>query len=435
MQWRHAILSVVLPIAAAMPWLAADAQSQHWDLHARDQAETLQSQALNFLNVSAKDPRQRTANLDTAISILVKASDADPTDSAPPETLGLALAMRGRFQEALDALAKSYKLAPDNNETMLSIALAQYLSRDFEKASDVLKRLMTHAPKLNAAKLYFAYVSATTGDLSTALRAFRSVTIAETSSQVSFHGLALTNMLAGNFLDAQSNADHALNLQQYPPTLALRAKIALCQGDKSGAAAFARKAIQEQKKDPQQRSMVSIGFAKKHDFRWDPFQLDDFFNPNLILARTVDPVRGKGKVKSFQQAGNLSDTLVRAQQAVSDTPNDAVALSDFANIQLAAGNYAAAIDVSRKLLNSCPSCHAGLVTLAYALVGDGQKQAAADAVRQFTKDHPDSPIDGELSELLRQFPAQQNAQTSPPLFQQSGNQQQQPKTENQHSGF
>ena len=173
--------------------------------------------------------------------------------------------------------------------------------------------------------------------------------------------------------------------------------------------------------------MTKIGFAKKHDFKWDPFSMDNLFNGYLVQAATMDTPNAKGKVRSLQQNGSLNQILLQEQQISGDFPGDIVAATELADLQLASGNYTAATEVSKKILAECPTCHSALITLAKGLAGQEQKQAAADAVRQFTRAHPDSAVDQQLLDLMKQFPEQ--APTGPLP---SAQHQSEPGT---HSGF
>src|SRR4051794_19882273 len=106
---NNALLLMVLALLGTSP---ARSQSHNWNLQARTQAENANSRALSLLTKGSAVK----GSLDQAIAALLRATTADPTDPVPYTTLGLALDLKQRYGEALDALAKAYQLDPKSKE-------------------------------------------------------------------------------------------------------------------------------------------------------------------------------------------------------------------------------------------------------------------------------------------------------------------------------
>src|SRR5207244_9901013 len=62
--------------------------------------------------------------------------------------LGLALDIKGRHAEALDALHRSYKMAPTVSETVLSIGVTHYLLHNYDNAINAWKKVLQMNPQL-----------------------------------------------------------------------------------------------------------------------------------------------------------------------------------------------------------------------------------------------------------------------------------------------
>lgn len=103
----------ILVAVLACSTLAVSAQRlDTWNTRARER-----SQVLNSAAVTALCRRQDAA----AISLLMKATAADPSDPIPLNTLAFAFARQGKHEEALDALRKSHKLERSSAETLLTV--------------------------------------------------------------------------------------------------------------------------------------------------------------------------------------------------------------------------------------------------------------------------------------------------------------------------
>src|SRR5262249_27787462 len=149
--WSKIVIpaAVASILATAMP---AGAQVANWDTSARDQAEIRVSQAVNHLSKWSKAKRQANQrgldDVDEAIRLLTEAVHLDATDAAALALLGVALDIKGRYQEGLDALTEAYKIAPKQAETTLDIGLTHYLARNYDKALAIWKRLLNFDPRL-----------------------------------------------------------------------------------------------------------------------------------------------------------------------------------------------------------------------------------------------------------------------------------------------
>ncbi|HEY9776124.1 MAG TPA: tetratricopeptide repeat protein [Planktothrix sp.] len=281
----------------------AIAQAQHWDnVSAHAKAEALHSKALNYLILATNTIKQPGA-LDQAITTLLDATNADPTDPAPLATLGLALDIKGRYQEALDALKRAYDLSPSNNETVLAIAVTHYLNHDYAKAIDTLNRLLQHDPNIAVAYGYAGFCYMRLGEFDKANDAFHHLISVQPSSQIAYHGMALNSLLAGDTVQARASAEHALSISKYPATMLLLGEIDALEGFNAGAKGLADQYSRATRKGIIQRPMTSIGFAKSHDFHWDPFLADTFTNGYLIQAGSVDLPKQAGRQRSLARQG------------------------------------------------------------------------------------------------------------------------------------
>jgi len=394
--------------------LAALAQTEHWDIHAHERAEVLYSRALNCL-VHVQGGKNSAA-LDQAISLLVDATRADPTDVVPLTTLGLLLNMKGRPQEALDSLSAAYKIAPSNDEVVLSLALSHYLARDYDRAIDLLNRMLAHNPKLAILNGYLGYCFIHKGDYSKAHEMFQRLVSLKPSSHMGYSGMALAAQLAGNLEESRQTAEHSLSIEKYPPTMIILAEIDLTEGFTTGAIGLANEYNRRTRKGLAETSMTEIGFTRSHDFHWDPFVEDSFDNGYLILARTVQLPKQASKQQSLCRQGHLDETLQRAQSLLAQYPNDYFLHNEIGKMQLAAGNYADAAEHFKKVLSLAPNCHIAFFNLAYAFGLDDKTADAAAAIKQFHSLHPKVTVPEWLVKIATSTPENATTPGARPLL-------------------
>src|SRR5262249_57501048 len=93
------LIMLLIQLVAAVP---ARCQSQSWDYKARERSQQAASAGLTALTKGL---------VDQAVASLIVATNADTNDPLPFHLLGLAPAMKGRSDQSLDALRKSYRLS------------------------------------------------------------------------------------------------------------------------------------------------------------------------------------------------------------------------------------------------------------------------------------------------------------------------------------
>ena len=399
-----ACLTVCVMIVSMPPQAVAQGHLQTWNIASREKSRKLTSAALNALNKGA---------LEIAASLLVQATDTDPTDPLPLETLGMTYLRQGKSSQALNELQKAYKLIRDP-ETLLSTGFAYYLEHDYDAAitswTKALELARGGQGMIEAeGDIGFAYLRK--GDFPKADEHFRELITARPNSQLAYHGLAVMNYLAGNFGAARKAAEHAQSIQAYFPLLLLLAKLDLLQGD----APSAQKRVSEWQslstsKRTLQRSMTALGYPSQHDFHWDPFIVDNFDTGRLLLARaqaaTVksDTKRAEVKRKALAMASKKKSTLdpmQHAQLAHDSYPQDYYVLHELALVETAYGEYAQAADHFREVLRLCPACSVDWLHLARALSAQGKSGEAAYAIHEFQRTHPGQRLSPVFTDLAK----------------------------------
>lgn len=395
---------------------AAQAQGalQTWNVNARERSRKLTSAALNHLT---------RGQLEQASTLLVQATNADPSDPLPLETLGLAYLRQGKSSQALDALKKAYDLVKDP-ETLLSTGFAYYLEHDYDAAINAWQKTSEKAPAGQMTEVQgnigFAYMRK--GDFEKADAAFRALLRSRPSSQLAYHGLALLNYLAGNFSAARKAADHAQSIRSYYPVILLLAKLDYLQGDPQAGQRRIREWLSastvrgsSRRTNSLQRPMVEIGYPQQHDFRWDPFLVGNFDTGRFLSSRTQDAQSRKRAKDREAKSGKKSDSKKRtpsknsrvteairlAQIALDSEPNDFYILRELALLELTNGDFEQASDHFAKVLNLCPSCSVDWLHLAIALNGQGKEGEAAYGVQEFQHKHPNERIAPEFVALAK----------------------------------
>lgn len=385
---------------------------QTWNVNARERSRKLTSAALNHLT---------RGQLELASNLLVEATNTDPSDPLPLETLGLAYLRQGKSTQALDALKKAYDLIKDP-ETLLSTGFAYYLEHDYDAAINAWQKTLERAPSGQMLEVQgdigFAYLRK--GDFEKADAAFRALLRSRPSSQLAYHGLAIANYLSGNFSAARKAADHAQSIQSYYPVILLLAKLDYLQGDPQAGQKRIREWLSASAgsgslRKSLQRPMTSLGYPSQHDFRWDPFLVDGFDTGRFLAARTQDALnrrrtkereaksgkKSESKRKLPSRNARVQDAIRAAQNALDSAPNDFYILRELALLELTNGNFEQASDHFAKVLNLCPSCSVDWLHLSVALSGQGKDGEAAYGVQEFQRKHPNERLSPDLAALAK----------------------------------
>ena len=403
---HKAITSLVIALNASVaicPLSFAQGHLKAWNTNQREQAERLLSAAVTCLGKS---------QLSKASTLLIQATGTDPTDPAPFAVLGLTYLRQGKYSEAVDALKKSYQINK-NAETLLSAGFAYYLQHDYDAAINAWSKVLERDPKI--VEVYgdigFAYLRK--GDFVNADTSFRNLIKARPSSQLAYQGLALLNYLAGNFSAARKAAEHAQSIQSYFPVLLLLAKLDYLQGDAQAGqkrvAAWARAATG---KRALSRSMSAVGYPTQHDFRWDPFQIDNFDNGRLLAARAAGAKdkkesNGKGKAsdaKKKPKTGKVGSLLTDARHSHDGAPSDYFITRELALLEMANGDYQESADHFHEVLQLCPSCDLDWLHLARDLSLLGKAGEASYAAREFQNKHHSERVAAPFLDLAKGEP-------------------------------
>lgn len=393
-RWSAKILA-----AAAAFLLTADcaqAQSQSWKVQAREKSQLATSRAVTQLT---------HGQVDAALSSLLAATGEDPRDSLPFAILGLALDMKGRYQEALDALHKSWELNNRDGETALSIGVTHYLMHNYDKAVAAWQKAIELNPKLCHIHGDIGFALMRQGVFGEAEDSFKQLISCSPNSQVGYQGLATLHYLRGDFQAARQSAEHAQSISSYPPVVFLLAKLDALQGDRARAAKRLQELIALTRKPGWQRSMTSIGYAVQHDFKWDPYLADSSDNAYLLQARLLNLPKEASRQKSLSRQGKADAAIAKYKESLAQFPRDYYLLRELAAAETATGDYSDAAEHCKQVLKNCPDCYVDWLHLGRVLALDGKAAEASAAVRKYQKKYPGQHISPLLSDIARVDPA------------------------------
>ena len=112
----------------------------------------------------------------------------------------------------------------------------------------------------------------------------------------------------------------------------------------------------------------------------------------------ADPDRSRyfEAIAALEQAGRAEEAAIAWQAALEHWPNDSVALFGLGNARLVLGDYRAAEDVYRELLDVEPGMVVARNNLALALAGQGKFAAALRQIGIALSENRDAALEGEL---------------------------------------
>lgn len=377
---------------------------QNWDTKARERSQRLHSAAISALD------KGLTAQ---AVTLLNQATAVDPQDAIALNTLGLALAREGKYDEGLDALQKAYKIS-HSGETLLNTGLVYYLQHDFAAAIKSWSKAIEVDSKFTPAygNIGFAFIRA--GDFDSAQDAFRKLIKTHPNSPAAYRGTALARYLSGEAGAALKAAEHARSLAPTSqPILLLLAKLEYLQGNADAGKSRVREwqaATPKKKSVPY--SMTVIGVPVQHDFHWDVLGADNFDNGNFLLARTRLLPKEDGARRSYCSKGKMSVVLAQANAAAEAAPDDFFILRELALLDLSNGNYSKAADRFSRVLELCPNCKIDWLHLARAQSLAGKPSEASYAVKEYKRLLPNEKLSPIFSELATNQNTQE--QQAPP---------------------
>lgn len=372
---------------------SASAQTQHWDTRKRAESQRLTSAALTFLNERNTNRRKSDALLSQAMVLLNKAVAADETDPLPHYLLGICLNMTGKYEQALDVLNRAYELDPKEPEIILATGLTQYLNGDYEKAIALWEKAADRLEKKGPISALLGYACMRDGDFESANAYFDEAKKHSTGSQLTFQGMAIAYYLQGDLAKARQAAEHALSLGEYSELTLLLARLDYLEGDDKSAVERMKNWNRVASKDYLPRSMTAMGFAKQHDFHFDPFENEIFDCPEALIARAVADEKEEAKKQKKRTAkkskkDKVEETLVRARARYALNPEDFISLHETGLAQLATGDYKAAATSFGDALKVCPGCKIDFIYLADALSKSGAQDDAARSMQYYKRTFP-----------------------------------------------
>jgi tetratricopeptide (TPR) repeat protein len=369
------VTSLVLAISSAHFGLA---QTQHWNTQAREKSQRMASAALNQLVLSKADE---------AIPLLTEGTRADPTDPLPFMLLGMALNMKGRYQEALDALKQAYALDSKARETYLTVGFSHFLSRRYEQAINIWVKVLQSNPDVVQIYTNIGYAYLRDGKLEEAENNLRECAKRSTYSQAAYRGLMLLHYLNGNFPIARSAGQQAGSASGRQVNLVL-SEMEFLQGNAQAASKQLSAIPRPSKKAKSTFDMVSIGYLPQHDFHFDPLTKDYFDNESLIEARFVDLPKRESRRVQLARKGNADTALSEIRNLLSTSPDDPYLNFQSGTIHLSNGEYAVASGDFVKVLGKVPEWHCAKLYLALSRFREGNIEKAKYALEGFERACP-----------------------------------------------
>jgi tetratricopeptide (TPR) repeat protein len=388
--------SLLLSLILACQSLPAIAQiSQTWDVQAHSRAEAINSAGITMLN-----KRQYSA----AIDQFRRATAADPTDPLPFQSLGLALAIQGKYAEALDSLQKSYSLRP-STETLLSTGIVYYLQHDYDAALNAWNKILEANPKLTQVYGDIGMALMRKGDLPNSEQFFQKLVQAHPNSHLGYHGLAIVRYLRGNLTGARDAAERAQIIQPYPPVLLLLAKIDLLQGDRSRGQRRAQQYLSAYRRRWTHRTMTDLGYPMQHDFHWDPYLADNYDNGYLAMARLEN---NPGRRRSLARQGKAESVIAAIRQELTRAEGDLWLTHELGLANLAFGDFSSAAEEFGDVVNRAGNWNIDRLNLGRALALDGKADQGSECIRAFQERQPKQEISSAFTQVARVDPALQH---------------------------
>lgn len=347
----------------------ATAQVEYWNNEPRKRSQNLSSSALNHLkNINAGKKRSRSGkggDLVEAVRLLEKAIQTDPQDPLPHYLLGIALAMQEKYDKTLPLLQKANKLDPREEEILLATGLAQHLAGNYEKAISIWEKLLSRTSRKAPILVCIGHARLRHGELEEAVESFDRAHEQEPGLQAAHEGMARVYFLAGDLEKARVAAEHAQSIESYPPVELILAEIAFLQGDRSTAESHLKAWKKGLSRGKPNKSMTQIGFSRQHDFRWDPFIVDDFDSAEAMRARNAIR-QAPDKASRYSGKSSLRAVEARVDQALSNKPSDYFLKHQKGLIALAGGKKEEALKSLRESISLCPGNQVDLLNLVLA---------------------------------------------------------------------
>ncbi len=369
------ILSLALAASCSQ---FSSSQTQHWNTAAREKSQRMASAALNKLVLSKTDE---------AVPLLVEGTHADPTDPLPFMLLGMALNIKGRYQEALDALKQAYSQDSKSRETYLTVGFSHFLSHRYEQAIAIWVKVLQANQDVVQIYTDIGYAYLRDGKIEDAENNLRECAKRSSYSQAAYKGLTLLHYLNGNFPIARSAAQQAGSAGGRQVALLL-AEMDYLQGNGQAAAKQLSSLPRTTKNGSPRFDMVSIGYLPQHDFHFDPFTKDYYDNESLIQARFLDLPKFESKRAQLARKGKADSALSELKNLISLSSNDPYLMMQSGMIHLANGNNAEASQEFVKVIQRAPDWHTAKLYLALSRFREGNLEKAKYAMEGFERASP-----------------------------------------------
>jgi tetratricopeptide (TPR) repeat protein len=141
--------------------------------------------------------------------------------------VGLALNSGGRYQEAMNAFARSISIAPDNALSWLNLGTAQALTGDYDSSVESLRKSVELNPKLTLAYSNLAEVCFRSRRFPEAIEAYHALLALSPNNANALYKLGLSYLFLNNPGKAQVEY---LSLKLLDPELAEKLRQAINQG-------------------------------------------------------------------------------------------------------------------------------------------------------------------------------------------------------------
>lgn len=395
----------------------AAAQVEYWNNEPRKRSQNLSSSALNHLkNINAGNKKRsrsgKEGDLAEAVRLLEKAIQTDPEDPLPHYLLGIALAMQEKYDKTLPLLQKANKLDPREEEILLATGLAQHLAGNYEKAISIWERLLSRTSRKAPILVCIGHARMRHGELEEAVETFDRAHEQEPGLQAAHEGMARVYFMAGDLEKARVAAEHAQSIENYPPVELLLAEIAFLEGDRSTAESHLKAWKKGLSKGKPNKSMTQIGFSRQHDFRWDPFIVDDFDSAEAMRARNY--IRQKpDKASRYSGKPSLRTVEAKVDAALSNKPSDYFLKHQKGLIALAGGKKEEALKSLRESISLCPGNQVDLLNLVLA---SGDLGGGA-WLKRYRSVYPDARLASTFDNLVaapQEKPTKESLSPSPP---------------------
>jgi tetratricopeptide (TPR) repeat protein len=317
-------------------------------------------------------------NLDAAIEQFEKAIELNPMVVLPRMNLGLALNLKGKYQEAFEQVDEAAKLAPNNYEVQHSLGVVLASLGRFDEAVKAHEKAIEISPEYSAAHndLGLLYLQQDKLDKAIEQLAFAM----RYDPEAVFIRVNLSNALLknGKPMDALQLAGSALQIRKDFPEgyiAAANALIALKKFDQVGP--YLQAAFQLAGKNPRLQG--------------------------LVMKSTVE--FSQAVADANLQTGKVADAIGNYQDALKIAPNDPRLHNSLGSAYAMSGNIEEAIKEFNETFRLDPKSAEAKRNLGQAYLSQDKAKEAVEAFRTAIELAPDWPVPkNDLAWVLATYP-------------------------------